>query len=208
MGISYIKRVSEEGMLGLWHITETWEYLGDQLGLSGTDQLILSEKKTDARKREWLACRVLLQNMLDARAEIAYHENGKPYITTESHFISMSHSGAYACVYLDKNRSTGIDIQQLKPSISKGSDFFLNEAEQEWADIENNTLLHIIWSVKESVFKFAGDPSIDIKKHIITTSFNSNQNDSIEVKLISRGSIETVKVNYETFDDYVLTWTI
>ncbi|NIJ54900.1 4'-phosphopantetheinyl transferase family protein [Dyadobacter arcticus] len=208
MGISYIKRISEDALLGLWQVTETWEEMRNLLHLSVADQKVFDEKKTDIRKQEWLACRVLLNNMMKRNVEIGYDDHRKPFILGDETSISMSHSGSYVTVYLDKNNPVGIDIQKLKLSIAKGADYFLHETEMDWADLENNVLLHTIWSAKESVFKYAGNLDLDLKKHILTNSFSGNQKGLIEVNLINQNRSEMVRVQYENFDDYVLTWTI
>ncbi|WP_229208639.1 4'-phosphopantetheinyl transferase family protein [Dyadobacter luticola] len=189
-------------------MTESWPELMEMLDLSANDEQILNNKKKDIRKQEWLACRVLLKNMLQKDVEIGYHDDGKPFVKDLDLFLSMSHSGDFVSVYMDKKKSVGIDIQQLKPDISKGADFFLNEAEQIWADLENNVQLHTIWSAKEAVFKYAGNIDLDFKKHIITNPFSGNQNGQIEVKLLNENETETVQVQYENFENYVLTWTI
>ncbi|WAC12893.1 4'-phosphopantetheinyl transferase family protein [Dyadobacter pollutisoli] len=208
MGISYIKTVSPDAVLGLWHISEPWQELKTMLDLPAQELAPLKEKKTDRRKQEWLACRALLQQMTGSQPIINYDINRKPHIKNTDQQISMSHSGEYACVYLHKTRPVGVDIQQMKPSISKGCDYFLNEDEKRWVTIENNVQLHLIWSAKESAFKYAGDMDMDLKKHIITNAFNSNQNSVIQVSILKGNMTENILVQSETFDDYVLTWTI
>jgi len=206
MSICYIKRLSEDATLGLWQISESWQELNEQLQLSDNDQQILESKKTENRKKEWLACRVLLHSMAPETGDISYDENRKPHISGSSQYISMSHSGDFVSVYLHKQQSVGVDIQKMKPSISKGADYFLNSSEQEWVDISDNLIMHLIWSAKESAFKYAGNPDLDLKKHIVTKQFSSNQNGVIEVS-IDNADFKSVMVSYDTFEDYVLTWT-
>jgi 4'-phosphopantetheinyl transferase len=208
MGISSIKSISEDSVLGLWHMTEPWQELKKSLDLPSRELVALEEKKTDRRKQEWLACRALLQHMTGAQPVIDYDSNRKPHLKDNSQQLSMSHSGEYVSVYLHKTHSVGVDIQQIKPSISKGADYFLNDNEQTWADLEDNLLLHLIWSAKESVFKYVADTNIDLKKHIITNSFNSNQNGTIQVSILKGSMTENILVQFETFEDYVLTWTV
>jgi 4'-phosphopantetheinyl transferase len=208
MGISYIKVLSGNAMLGLWHMTETWREMRAALELTPEDEATLEAKTKEHRKLEWLACRLLLKNMVNGQVRIGYDDNRKPFLRGDQHFISMSHSGAYAAMYLHPGQSIGIDIQQMKPSISKGADYFLNPEEMGWADLENNVLLHTIWSAKESVFKYAGNADLDLKKHIITKPLSGNQKGIIEVTLLNAGHRETVRVQYDNFQDYVLTWTI
>ncbi|GGB88594.1 4'-phosphopantetheinyl transferase family protein [Dyadobacter sediminis] len=207
MGICYIKALSENTALGLWKMTEPWQELKEQLQLTPADEKLLFEKKTDVRRQEWLACRILIKNITSVDPEITYDHNRKPHMVGSKQHISMSHSGEYACVYVSETKKTGIDIQKLKPSISKGADYFLHEAEMNWVDVENNLLLHIIWSAKESAFKFAGNPDLDLKKHIITNRFDGNQKGEIEVSVL-KPELNTVRIAYDTFGDYVLSWTI
>jgi 4'-phosphopantetheinyl transferase len=208
MGISSIKSISEDSVLGLWRMTEPWQELRKSLDLPSGELAALEEKKTHRRKQEWLACRALLQQMTGSEPVIYYDSNRKPHIQGSSEQLSMSHSGEYVSVYLHKTHTVGVDIQQIKPSISKGADYFLHEKEQRWADLADNLLLHLIWSAKESVFKYAGNNDLDLKKHIITNSFKSNQNGTIQVSILKGSMTENILVQFETFEDYVLTWTV
>jgi phosphopantetheinyl transferase len=189
-------------------MSESWQELNAMIKLPKHELQALDEKKTDKRKQEWLACRVLLNKMAQIEPVIFYDQNRKPHIKDSTHQISMSHSGDYASVYLHSRAPVGVDLQLMKPSISKGSDYFLNESEQKWAALENNLLLHLIWSAKEAAFKYAGNADLDLKKHIITNQFDSNQNDQIEVCIQRENSFESIGVHYDTFENYVLAWTV
>ena len=208
MGICSIKSISDHASLGLWHMTETWQELRAMLHFPDSELLALEEKKTDKRKQEWLACRVLLKEMTQAQPIIIYDENRKPRIDGTSKQLSMSHSGDYSCVYVHDSEAVGVDLQQMKPSISNGADYFLNDAEMQWTNLNDNVLLHLIWCAKEAVFKYAGDADMDLKKHIITNPFQSNQNGIIEVCIQKENINRSVKVHYDAFDDYLLAWTI
>jgi len=208
MGICSIKSISDHASLGLWHMTETWQELRAMLHFSDSELLALEEKKTDKRKQEWLACRVLLREMTQAQPIIVYDENRKPRIDGTSMQLSMSHSGDYSCAYVHDSEAVGVDLQQMKPSIARGSDYFLNETEQQWVDLGDNVLLHLIWCAKEAAFKYAGDPDLDLKKHIITNPFHSNQNGSIQVSIQKEPRNESIHVHYDAFEDYLLAWTI
>ncbi|MCF2493983.1 4'-phosphopantetheinyl transferase family protein [Dyadobacter chenhuakuii] len=208
MAICYIKSISDDSTLGLWHMSESWQELKEMVNLHDLELLALEDKKTDRRKQEWLACRILLQGMSQMQPIIVYDENRKPHIKASTKQLSMSHSGAYACVYVHDSKPVGVDLQQMKPSISKGADYFLNDAEMQWTDLNDNVLLHLIWCAKEAVFKYAGDADLDLKKHIITNPFQSNQNGTIEVCIQKENVNRSVKVHYDAFEDYLLAWTI
>ena len=208
MGIVSIKTVSPASKLGLWRMTEPWEDLLEKLDLPGAETEALEGISKTKRKQEWLACRVLLKEMLGRHIPIGYDAERKPHLTGSRTEISMSHSGEFVCVYLREGAPVGVDIQQMKPSISRGSFYFLNDSELGWADLENNVQMHLIWSAKESVFKYAGEASVDLKKHITINPFSGNQNGRFEVNLQIGNHREVVQVQFYTFEDYVLTWTI
>lgn len=189
-------------------MAERWADLLGMLELPASEldafDAILKEK----RKQEWLACRVLLKEMLGRYGVIGYDAERKPHLAGSDVEISMSHSGEYVCVYLCERAPVGVDIQQLKPSISKGAFYFLNDTELQWAELQNNVQMHLIWSAKESVFKYAGDASIDLKKHITINRFSGNQNGRFEVNLQKGDFPEAIQIQFDTFEDYVLTWTL
>jgi 4'-phosphopantetheinyl transferase len=208
MGIVSIKTISPASKLGLWRMTEPWEVLLEELDLPGVETEALEGISKTKRKQEWLACRVLLKEMLGQHIPIGYDADRKPHLAGSGTEISMSHSGEYVCVYLREGAPVGVDIQQMKPSISRGAFYFLNEMELQWADLGNNAQMHLMWSAKESIFKYAGDASIDLKKHIAINPFSGNQNGRFEVNLQKSGLPETIQIQFDTFEDYVLTWTL
>ncbi|WP_031527612.1 4'-phosphopantetheinyl transferase family protein [Dyadobacter crusticola] len=208
MGISCIKTISPQARLGIWHMTETWQELRSLVQLPEEAFAQLNTIPKDKRKQEWLSCRMLIQELTSRPPVVWYDTNRKPHIPDTDFQLSMSHSGDFAAVYIAPDQSVGVDIQQMKPSISKGIDYFLNEEEQQWIHAEDNLLLHLIWSAKESAFKYAGDAELDLKKHITITPFKSNQNGEFEVLLARKDTNEAVRIAYDTFEDYVLTWTL
>jgi 4'-phosphopantetheinyl transferase len=208
MGITYIKMPTENSVLGLWHITESAEELMAQAGLSETDMRILETKKTDLRKKEWLACRTMIRALKAGPSQIQYNPDGKPFFEDRSTNISISHSAEYACVYLNDDDAVGVDIQKVKPTIRAGADFFINQQEYYWIDKADNLMLHLIWSAKESAFKYACNSKLDLKKDILISPFVRNQNGVIEVSILNYNIQNPLRIRYELFGDYVLTMTI
>jgi 4'-phosphopantetheinyl transferase len=207
MSVVYIRRLPENAMLGLWHVSESQEELLKPLELSPADFLLVNTK-TDSGKKEWLACRNLLKEMLGERVEIKYDTHGKPSLAHHAFNISMSHSRKYACVYLHPAHPAGVDIQWIKPTLKAGSHFFLNEKELEWVAADNNEMLHIIWAVKEAVFKYCGISELDIKKDIVLNPFPGNQNGIIEVNILNHNISDMILAAHESFDGYILARTV
>jgi len=207
MGLIYKKILSGDALLGLWKITESVQELVSIANLSLFDKGILSKKINDKRKREWLAARCLAKEMLITPSEISYTEHGKPILETGEYNISISHSELYSAVYLNRQNPAGVDIQKIKPDIGKGIDYFLNNQEQLWVDRHDFILLNILWSCKESVFKYVSSHELDIKNQIFCTSFEAQPDGLIEV-MIRNESQKKLAVHYEVFEDYVLTRTL
>jgi 4'-phosphopantetheinyl transferase len=208
MGISSIKSTSPTATLGLWKMTESWQDILSDINLPEEELAPLHALTKEKRKWEWLACRKLFSEITGKPPIIRHNAERKPYAEHFHGYISFSHSGDYACVYIDTVKSAGVDIQQMKPSIEKGIDYFLDQEEQSWVDSKNNLLLHLIWSAKEAVFKMAGDADLDLRKHFTAKPFSTNQNEPFEVCIHRSSGEQAVNVAFDTFDDYVLTWTI
>ncbi|MCF2447478.1 4'-phosphopantetheinyl transferase superfamily protein [Dyadobacter sp. CY345] len=207
MGLVYKKILSEDTLLGLWEISESVQELLLTANLSATEKEILSKKVSDKRKKEWLSARCLAKSMLPAQSEILYDKLGKPVLESGDYHISISHSGSYSAVYLNKESPVGVDIQKIKPDISKGIDYFLNNQEQLWVDETDFITLNILWSCKESVFKYVSSYELDIRNQIFCNSFEAKSTGEIEV-IIRNYKHEILSIHYEVFEDYVLTRTL
>jgi 4'-phosphopantetheinyl transferase len=208
MGIVSIEWFGGDAALGLWQITESVEMLQAHLRLTDADVTRLAAIHNERRKKEWLACRNLLRAMTDTNHQITYDSQGKPYIALSNWHISMSHSGGYACVYINKLGNCGVDIQILKKSLANGLDFFLSEKEIKWVDSIDNSQMHLIWSAKEAAIKYTGNREIDFKNNIQLEPFTRNQNDTIQVNIFDRKSITKLNLGYRFFSDHVLVWTL
>lgn len=208
MGLVYIKKVSDHAQLGLWQISESVDMLRQALTLTSEEETALENKRTERKKKEWLAARNLIHVMVPDNTGLHYDTYGKPFFHTSEVHLSISHSAEYAVVYMDSQKPVGIDIQKFKPDISKGIDFFMNQTELSYFDGKDNILLHIVWSAKEAVFKFLGDPDLNFKEDVTLLPFVRNQSGTIQVNILHYSQKQSILVVYEQFDDYILTRTL
>ena len=124
---------------------------------------------SDRRKLEWLSVRVLLYSMLQEDKEIGYSSEGKPHLTDNSSFISISHTKGYVAVILSSVAPVGIDIEQYAQRVHKVSDRYIRSDEQTepyQGDMTWGLLLH--WSAKEAVFKRMENADADLRKLRLT----------------------------------------
>lgn len=207
MGLVYKKILKGDSLLGLWEISESLEDMLGVIKLSNSDQEKLEKKVNKKRKTESLAVRLLLDQMLEGTHEICNDENGKPFLKSTDYEISISHSEKYAAIYLVKGKSAGVDIQKIKPDIGKGINFFLNDDEQLWVDKTDFLLINILWSAKESVYKYAGVKDLDPRNNMSANPFQAKSAGDIIVNF-GKENLETISIQYEIFEDYVLTRTL
>lgn len=208
MSIIFIEHLKDNKIIGLWHITETLEELKSKISLFAQDEFYFTKKRTLNKKREWLASRILLQEMSNHPWKIAYDPFGKPLDLDQKFNLSISHSHAYSTALIDQTSCVGIDVQKMKIPFQTGHDYFLNAAEMKWIDPSNNELINLIWSAKETIYKFAGIFELNFKEAITILPFDLTQPDPIFCELRTPTEIKTISVAYRLFDEYVLTYTI
>ena len=100
-----LKKEENNNTILFWEISEPLENL-----ISLASNIDCSHLKSDKRKKEFLACRILL-NHFDKNLKISYSENGSPNLNNHQ-YISISHSGNLVCIIIS-NKKIGIDIEMI-----------------------------------------------------------------------------------------------
>ncbi len=169
--------------------------------------------KTDHRRLEWLAVRVLLYQLAGEEKEVRYAPSGKPYLADGSYHISISHTKGYVAVILSATREVGIDIEQYSSRIHKVAHKFMREDESKpsWnGDDTWGLLLH--WSAKEVMFKCMDAEGVDFREHLYIKPFvlsPSNEGEPQGVFQAFEYKTERQRsffIHYLLQRDFVLTW--
>jgi 4'-phosphopantetheinyl transferase len=151
------------GHIALWHITETPEALQAMLTI---DDFV--PFKTEKRNAHWLAARIALQEAVgNSSSKIIKNHLGKPYLEDEDGHISLSHSGNMSAAIFNTSDSCGIDLELYDERISRIAHKFTSEAE--FFLLPNDmykACLCLLWSAKETVFKYGSIHDVDFKKQI------------------------------------------
>ncbi len=206
MPIISIQNITNEITLGIWKITET---KADFVNLLGNHLFDLSKPVNPAENVgiHWFASRVLLQNLFDAdRIEIHKNENNKPtlYIDHEKYFISISHSYEYVGIMFSKTHEIGLDIEKVDDRIHRVSNKFLNENEQLFA--ESKLVKTLIWSAKESMYKWYGKKELDFKLNMEALLFEA-KNEGVFNCLLHKNEInKAIEMHYYQLENYVFTY--
>ena len=163
----YESRPVEGVNVFLWQLTESLEALCAML----PDASILAAApyvtfKSDKRKREWVAVRVLLRQVCGQPVSIFYKDNGKPYLKPSIAEFSVSHTKSVVGIALSQRR-VGIDVEQIGPRPLLLKSQFVHCEEFDPMSVGFAELMAtFMWSAKESVYKLLGIPGVELKADI------------------------------------------
>ncbi|MDR0893293.1 MAG: 4'-phosphopantetheinyl transferase superfamily protein [Mediterranea sp.] len=197
---------------GVWKMEESLDELLALLSDAqrSTYRQGLARFTSDRRKQEWLCVRVLLHTLLPdkEKANIAYTEEGKPFLADHSRFISISHTKGYAAVILSTSSPVGIDIEKYGPRVHRVAERFVRPDEEIIPYQDDDTwslLLH--WSAKETVFKRMENPDADLRK-LRVMPFVPQERGTFRLQEMITERQEVYEIGYRLLLDAVLTYTI
>lgn len=168
MGVVYTKTLPAGIITGLWEITESEDELFRSLRLREKELDLYQSFRTESRRKQWLAYRVLIQSMMAPSShDIEYDDTGKPYLANSHFHISVTHTENMAGAIISPEVHVGIDLEMLKERIVKVKDKFMSEEELASVDPEDPVWdLTMAWCAKESTYKLCGKHQTDFREHI------------------------------------------
>jgi len=208
MGL-YCTKTSETYQLGIWEIVETEDELLSELPASCHEEVI--PFRSEARRKERLAVRVLLKRMLGKCHEIAYYSSGKPYLVDGYGYISISHTKGFATVIFSKDREVGIDIECYSERVCKIKSRFINLEEEKFIDTGQEAKhLMICWCAKETLYKLIGEEqgTLDFKEHLHLHLFNALPSGQIQAYESRTKESAPYLLRYETHPLFIIVWCV
>lgn len=189
-----------------WEVSETNEELLDLLQLNA----YRIEKYTNLRPkqaREYLGLRACLKE-LGVDYDVNYDEKGKPYLPTDAQ-ISITHSYGKVSVGVS-NYAIGIDIELSRPhKISNIKNKFVRVDEQDWLPkIDENEYLHIIWGIKEGLYKLNGGNLWNFLHHYRVEQFDLIENRPIVCWISDHDKSQKFTAYYKMIEDHYLIWVL
>ena len=196
--------INDSTTVKVWHIQESESELMNSTFISERSHKRLRMMKSGIHRKGFLAVRKLLSCFNYSDEDVTYNNAGKP-ILNDGKFISISHSFDYAVVVIS-DCSVGVDIEKLRPKISKLSTKFINS---EAIFLNSNFSTEIerltaIWTTKEALYKFYGKPGLSLKDNCIVLPFINLDSDGISWIVDEGGSIKCVSKRFK-IDNYCLT---
>ncbi|MFT4154788.1 4'-phosphopantetheinyl transferase family protein [Parafilimonas sp.] len=215
MPLFYQHTINETTKLGIWHIEE-----GEDFFLA---KVPLQKNITHPHKRlQHLAGRYLLPCLFNdfPYTEILIADTKKPYLPGEQYHFSISHCGDYAAAIVSSTGRVGVDIEIPSEKVERVAHKFLNEVECMHLSIEHSPqsigenpstvtrqLLTVLWSAKESLFKWYSLGKVDFRGHIQLCGMIQQKNNSLLLPFVFKKNEPLhINVTARIFDEIVLSW--
>lgn len=189
-----------------WEVNESNEELLDYLQLNEYRQKKYANLRPK-QAREYLGLRACLKE-LGVDYDVNYDEKGKPYLPTDAQ-ISITHSYGKVAVGISEF-PIGIDIELSRPhKISNIKNKFVRLDEQEWLPKKDeNEYLHIIWGIKEGLYKLNGGNLWNFLHHYRVESFELVENRPIQCWISDENKSQKFTAYYKMLDDHYLVWVL
>jgi len=200
----------ENGEIGLWKISEEIDALLLQAKLSGPDSITYCGISATHRKKEWLATRALLNELITENHLIKYHNDGRPYLENCPINISISHSSGYVAILLHETSLPGIDIELLTRQVGRVASRFLSPDElaacSENGQHSNRQLL-LHWCAKEVIFKIVPFTEIEFSADIrILINDSASDSGSFQGTFNAKPDPITISLYYRIVSEVLLVW--
>jgi len=219
MPLFYQHYINEDTKLGIWHIEEDESFFLEKVPLK-------KDVSHPFKRLQHLAGRYLLPTLYEdfPLEEILIADTRKPFLESEKYHFSISHCGRYAAAIVSSVNRVGVDIELISPRIRTLSGKFMNSDEihffnedyghflEQWGLRERVSLelLTLIWSAKETIFKWYGLGEMDFRKHMQLKGNISMEGDEIKLPFLFEkgGNRIPLAIRARIFDDLALAWVV
>jgi len=209
MGLLVKQHIEDDCILGIWEVTENYDYLFSRLSLLPDELQTLESFQNPLRSLEWMSVRVLLNEISGKSLSVYYNGNRKPFVRGNSYNISISHSKDFTSVLISKNRKVGIDLEYMSHRISNIESKFINENEVITRNKSRKKYhLYIHWCAKEALYKICDKQDINFRKNLTIEPFAPEEKGYITGWVNNKYMNEKFRLYYFTIKNYIIVWTI
>ena len=200
----------DNGEIGLWKVSEEIETLLSLAKLSDNDTINYSGITAIHRKKEWLATRALLNELIPEQQRIKYRIDGRPYLENGSTNISISHSTGYIAIILQSDSIPGIDIELITRKVGKVGSRFLYSDElavcNEESELSNHRML-VHWCAKEAIYKMVPFSNIEFATEIRVILSNSVEDSgSFQGFFNDKSGLIPITLYYKIVSEVLIVW--
>ncbi|TDO28170.1 4'-phosphopantetheinyl transferase superfamily protein [Sediminibacterium goheungense] len=204
MPLFYQQDINEETRLAVWKIVEPASFF--------LETVSLTKEITHPHKRlQHLAGRYLLGYLFpDFPSEaIAIADTRKPFLPDEQYHFSISHCGDYAAAIVSRTDRVGIDIELLTPRVEKIKHKFLHPDELlmlQQSAVDPITLLTLLWSAKEAMFKWWGNGDVDFSEVLRIYELPDKPEGTLKTSFVKEQTYPLI-LHYQLHGNLTLVWT-
>jgi 4'-phosphopantetheinyl transferase EntD len=208
VALFYQHNINETTKLAIWKIEEPEIFF--------LDHVPLQNNITHPHKRlQHLAGRYLLKYLFPdfPNAEILIADTRKPYLPNEQYHFSISHCANYAAAVVSTDHRSGIDIELPSEKVARIMHKFMHENDLLYMsnsylyDRSPLQLLTVMWSAKESLFKWFSHGEVDFKEHMqLRAGIEFESQDLLLPFVFKKDEHLHLPVHAKMFDDIVLSW--
>jgi 4'-phosphopantetheinyl transferase len=160
----------------------------------------------------WLASRVLIRYLFSGHViEVLKDEFNKPSLTIGGfpYHLSITHSFQYAAVIISKTRTVAIDMERFDERIQRVKYKFTRKDEFAYLQPdEESKMLTVIWSAKETLYKYYGKKELDFKLNLRIAPFVYKPIINLAGVIENDAFYKKLEIKTETIDGYVLTYIV
>ena len=211
MALYLKKELEDDARIYVWEITETEEELMATTAVPDNELEELQYTRSEARRKEKLATRALLNEIFPEKLYLGHHDNGKPYLQNTAMEISISHTNRFVAILLHPDEDLGIDIECLDRDFSAVEKKALSEDElEDLEDDKRKTLqLAIYGCAKEAIYKRMSVSGVDFAEQIEVERFTPRDEGEIEATFYHKDGTEMeFELSYEVFENHVMVWVV
>lgn len=204
------RQLDDHTLLSFWTISETIPDL-EKLFQELRPNQEIREFKSENRKKEWLASRILAYTLLGKFTSEPYiivsDEHGKPCLPDTPFQVSISQSVDRVAVILSDRFEVGIDIEILREKILKVAFKFLSDREKDYTENDlAKTCLY--WSAKETLYKMYSRKKLLFKENLPVGPMGEPEKGTLNGQVLLDNFCQNYAVHYEKNGDYILTYCI
>lgn len=190
-----------------WEVSESKEEMLDYVNLTPKREEKI-KGMPHKQLMEYLGLRACLME-LNSDLDVCYDDRGKPYLKNKSH-LSITHSYGLVSVGLS-HFNIGIDIEKRRDKkILNIAKKFVREDEFQWIPEGEKHVdyLHIIWGIKEGLYKINGGNLWNFLHHYKVDFFDLKENSKIICWISDAESSRKYFAYYKKLNDYYLVWVL
>lgn len=206
----FVKKIEvENGLIGIWEITETADSLISDFHFSKDEETEFQKFKGEKRQKEYLITRLLLQHLLGEKTEITYQESGKPLLKNSAKQISISHSAEFVVIFIS-NELAGIDVENINRNIDRVTKRFLHPEELAWIEKSDHRQISkmLCWCAKEAIFKCSCENGVQFDNQIFIPPIDIGKTDFFNGRLITESGVENYNLWYFYFGNNLIVYCV